>query len=62
MYERFDQIAKIKNALQNANIALSQYNPINGDPNIDHAHLDLQNALSHETGVESKFTKYIKFD
>jgi hypothetical protein len=62
MYERFDQIAKIKNALQNANNVLSQNTPINGESNIDYAQSDLQNALSHEIGVESKFTKYIKFD
>jgi hypothetical protein len=62
MYERFEQIAKIQHALQNANNALSQYSITNGASSFDHAQIDLQSALSHEIGVESKFTKYINFD
>lgn len=62
MYERFEQIAKIKNALQNANNVLSQYNQSNGEMNFDIAQSELQSALLHETGVESKFAKYITFD
>jgi hypothetical protein len=63
MYERYEQIEKIKRALQNANSLLEQGNlAINQNSPFHTAHSNLESAISFETGVESKFTKYQMLD